>query len=442
MAKVLDEAFKIPIEGLGLVVKSANQLPDFWSAVKAKVADDPHLLSSSPAACHLMSMAFEKDSTIDLSSFELSEDQLSQILLGNPAKIELLRTLSLSGNQYIRPDLLKKIISTHPGLQTLHLLNTPQLPLDIKLDLVKGSSVTEMLTSELLTLPFIEPKKRDVPLSYISPLVKQVVWINYDGSREDKTPNERLPEGGLDIEVALKDPLISNYQWSLALPLINANRPPQTTLAGLTNFIRFVLKQKYLIGLSRSIEPTTDLGRVLGFSLATAFDFQTDKKWKIGPICDMIYRRPLDDDWPPRKRKPEKIQKGEWTLVIISEPGHEKGTRRWWTILRYAFVSSISTVGKSSNKEESGSNVIVLGFEDFLEHVFTGPDAEETKKTILEGWKKRVEIIDPELPERKLGVCGQAEVESWLRSSDFHPGKKHGSEMDLARQNSSEESLD
>jgi hypothetical protein len=40
----------------------------------------------------------------------------------------------------------------------------------------------------------------------------------------------------------------------------------------------FALKQNYLYGLSRSIEPTTDLGRVVGFSLATAFDFQPDEK--------------------------------------------------------------------------------------------------------------------------------------------------------------------
>jgi len=38
--------------------------------------------------------------------------------------------------------------------------------------------------------------------------------------------------------------------------------------------------------------------------------------------------------------------------------------------------------------------VIVLGIEDFLEHVFPGPDSEETKKTILDGWKERVEIVD------------------------------------------------
>jgi len=119
---------------------------------------------------------------------------------------------------------------------------------------------------------------------------------------------------------------VSNYQWSLTLPLINANRPPEVAIAGLTNFLCFALKQDYFYSLSRSIEPTTDLGRVLGFSLATASDFQHDEKWKIGPICDVIYRRPIDD-WRPQKRKPEKIQKGEWTLVIISEPGHDEETR-------------------------------------------------------------------------------------------------------------------
>jgi hypothetical protein len=98
----------------------------------------------------------------------------------------------------------------------------------------------------------------------------------------------------------------------------------------------------------------------------------------------MIYRRPIDD-WPPRKRKPEKIQKGEWTLVIIFEPGHEEGTHRWWTILRYAFASSICTAEESSNKEESGSNVIVLGFEDFLEHVLLGQTPRRRRRQFWKG---------------------------------------------------------
>jgi hypothetical protein len=163
-------------------------------------------------------------------------------------------------------------------------------------------------------------------------------------------------------------------------------------------------------------EPSTDLDRVLSFSLATALDSQREEPWRIGTICDMIYRRPKSCDWPPERKRPETIRPGEWTLLIISETGiaeeflHSTG-RLVYTILRYAFVSI----------DESNSNIIVIDIEEFLRRTFSRPEDNEVLKVLLERWKERLEKVDEQIPGRDVSVGGQAEVESWLRSSDFHP---------------------
>lgn len=71
--------------------------------------------------------------------------------------------------------------------------------------------------------------------------------------------------------------------------------------------------------------------------------------------------------------------------------------------------------------DELNSNIIVIDIKEFLRCTFIGPEDGEKMKVLLERWKERLETVDEQIPERTMGVCGPAEVESWLRSSDFHP---------------------
>lgn len=200
LSKVIDEALKMPIQELAPIIEKANQLPDLWLALKARFVRDPHILSKSPAACHLARITFERDPVVDLSPHDLSEELLAIVLLDARARTVQLQTLSLSGNQSVGPDLLSRIIATYPELKTIHLLNTPRIPLKVKLELVKGSGITEMLSSDLLAHPFIEPQERDLPLTYITPLVKQVSWISYGNLDPQKGPNDRFADGGVNLE--------------------------------------------------------------------------------------------------------------------------------------------------------------------------------------------------------------------------------------------------
>jgi hypothetical protein len=148
LAKVIDEAMEMPIRDLVPIIEKANQLQDWLALLKARLVRDPHILSKSPTACHLARIAFERDPIIDLSPYDLSEELLAKLLLDAPARTVQLETLSLSGNQFVGPDLLRSIIAIYPGLTTILLLNTPRIPLKDKLALVRGSSITEMLSSE------------------------------------------------------------------------------------------------------------------------------------------------------------------------------------------------------------------------------------------------------------------------------------------------------
>jgi hypothetical protein len=201
--------------------------------------------------------------------------------------------------------------------------------------------------------------------------------------------------------------------------LFNANRPPPTILIGLIDFLSQIIRQS--IVPSQYQEPIARLGRYLGLSLATASDLRRDEPWRVGTLCDTIYRR-TKSVWPPTRRMPENIRLGEWTLLIVYEPGFlDKSPGIFYSILRYAFVSA----------DESDSNIIIADIEEFLQRAFLGPEDAEKKKELLAVWKKRLDVANPEIPEQQLSLCGRPEVESWLRSSDFHPFEPLSSESDI-----------
>lgn len=69
--------------------------------------------------------------------------------------------------------------------------------------------------------------------------------------------------------------------------------------------------------------------------------------------------------------------------------------------------------------DESNSNIIAIDIKEFLRRTFIGPEDGEKMKVLLERWKERLETADEQIPKRNMSLGGLAEVESWLRSSDF-----------------------
>lgn len=154
MAKVINEALSSSVDDLLPIIQNIKRLSNFWPSVKPILYWEPGLVSDSSAASKLLSFALENEPTIDLSPFKLSESQARQILLEGPIKSDSVTAMSLSGNLSIQEELMREIPNVYSNVGHLQLLNAPQLSLDIKLNLVRGAQITEMLTTELLLHPF------------------------------------------------------------------------------------------------------------------------------------------------------------------------------------------------------------------------------------------------------------------------------------------------
>jgi len=80
MVKVLNEAIAGSIADLPQIIEKAKRLSDFWPTMKSRLYAKPSIVSNSPAACQLLAIALENESTIDLSPFQLSADQITMVL--------------------------------------------------------------------------------------------------------------------------------------------------------------------------------------------------------------------------------------------------------------------------------------------------------------------------------------------------------------------------
>lgn len=249
LEKVIIEAFSCSLATLPKVLESVEHLPDFWSALKKKVIITPLLVSGSVTAGHLFRTIFIDEQIVDLSLFNLSEVQISEILCQENVNNSV-RILSLSGNENIQAELLRKVLQNNKSLKELHLLDTPQIPLQIKLEIMRSIEGTQLIDSELLAAPFLFSTKwgeilyrpPPYPLQYVSPAVKQIaLLICGDGSTE----LQRLPGGDVDISMLVQVPAprftSSNLRYTTTLPLDSVNRDKLDTLASLAYFTTLVM---------------------------------------------------------------------------------------------------------------------------------------------------------------------------------------------------------
>jgi len=190
--------------------------------------------------------------------------------------------MSLSGNLSIQEVLMREILNVYSNVRHLQLLNTPQLSLDIKLNLVRGTQITEMSATELLLRPFsAESADSVIPSSYMIPRVIEVAVIIC----ADYTKLIGDSEGSVDIARLLRRAGL--VQLLCGPPLADANGPTTAFITGLSKFI-----QLFGVGYTalRIINNgARNIGRMLALSLVTSSDLCS----KAGTLCDAIYRDSL-----------------------------------------------------------------------------------------------------------------------------------------------------
>lgn len=132
-------------------------------------------------------MVTEAQRSVDLSPFDPSVEQISQLLLNNRMKSGI-STLSLSGNQHNDSELLQQVIHNLPNVKALYLFNTPQRALQTKLDIIRDTKILLLYDTELFAIPLIEhsshntlsPQPRPVPaVRSLDPVVTRQLYIRF-----------------------------------------------------------------------------------------------------------------------------------------------------------------------------------------------------------------------------------------------------------------------
>ncbi|EDN96913.1 predicted protein [Sclerotinia sclerotiorum 1980 UF-70] len=161
IAKVLNVIIEGTPSELPQIIETASLLPDFYPAAKSKLYVDPTIVSNFASARRLLSTILENESTIDLGAFDLTIEQIFELLnerLNNPTDVI---GLSFSGNPNITEEFLREILVEFPRLEFLYLLSTPQIPLSRKIELLRGTTV-QLYDTELLALPLVDFRRHKV----------------------------------------------------------------------------------------------------------------------------------------------------------------------------------------------------------------------------------------------------------------------------------------
>ncbi|PQE29823.1 hypothetical protein CJF32_00000476 [Rutstroemia sp. NJR-2017a WRK4] len=414
LIKTIQAAFESPESDLPGILESASLLGDFYATVKKMAYDDPAIVIKSASARRILSTALKNDTSIDLTPFsELSSMQIMDILKERSTIPDGLDILNLSGNRNLTEETLKEIISTFPGLKTLRLLGTPQIPLANKVQLLQGTTI-QLFDSEQFALPFIIKKDdhalfdrmekwvpRDKPLyGYIKPIIQQVLIMSCGFATRDE-------DGTINIKESLKNG-ITGQAWS-CIPLEEVNLTPPLLISGVVQYLHYLL---YLLArrayhdLGTSNPVAINLSKQLAMP---SFLDGSENSTQIHPICEYLYKTPRDSFslstrggwWKHRS----KILPGEWTLVLL-------GTGNNALNCSYAFVTAEESVQQqpSSDSNPRLPTLIIETFEGFLDrHSLSAED----KRSVLRVWATATELA---INKGVVSLMDRPQLESMLRA--------------------------
>lgn len=477
MEKFLKDIFNCPMKELPAKFERATLLPDFQPALESAIFSTPTILASSAAARYIFSRLLETEKSIDLGQFDLSPDHIIEVL-EQPRKAGVLKILSLSGNQKINEASLVKLINDFPRLQSLYLLDTPQIPLATKIKILRGRALREFFDTDLYALPFayreklyndrssrvsnnkpipalgpkLGPKNEEASRtidiseepqsfmndmskfyyllekgmppfcdsSYISPVIEQMIYITCGNTDKNCI---RDSEGGLDIINLFRRPSshsgIGNPGYH-AMSFKEVNRRPSELIQSLARFIAFSFRKRH-IWLS-------DLRMTLAKILAMEPIDDVGPGYKVLPLCAGLYSDDMGIGISKRNgifQITREIVPNEWTFVMIVEEESykliEKGKARTDTrsLSRYAFVSAERSPASSSSRDIL-STLIVADLKQFLESNFA-KHGQEWREGFLEWWSDQV-ANNWKYP---LKFCGRKEIELVIKSIKFTPVAEH-----------------
>ncbi|THV53127.1 hypothetical protein BGAL_0059g00370 [Botrytis galanthina] len=421
LVKVLNSAIASSPSELPRILERASLLADFHPAAKSQLYADPTDVSNSASARRILSSVLRKENTIDLGPFELTTEQILEVLEEASKDSMGVISLNFSGNLNITESFLKEILIKFPRLETLYLLNTPQISLKKKIGLLRGTSI-QLYDTELLALPFVKEddgmmhsfnifEPRLIPLyGYIKPVINQMIIM----SCYDTKLVPRDTDGGLNIESMFNKGILLDAfgRDHVCIPFGEVNLKPSALIAGIAQYVHYAMRQQRYLDIAIMNPPAPDIAK----QLAMPHTFEdNENSFAVGTISDYLYRTP-NDTWSLSHvggwwKKYSKIAPGEWTLVLIGEIDSWDLPREECAKMRYAFVSAAPpTDTEDSTLDSYVPKLIIRDFHWFLDSIIS--EASDQQQ-ILRIWNRAVE---PTTPSSALKLSGRQEVESLMRA--------------------------
>ncbi|KAF7899023.1 uncharacterized protein EAF01_008236 [Botrytis porri] len=382
LVKVLNSAIASSPSELPQILERASLLWDFYPAAKAKLYADPADVSNFASARRILRSILRNENKIDLSPFELTTEQISEVLeeaFKDPMDVV---SLNLSGNLNITEPFLKGILIKFPRLETLYLLNTPQISLENKIGLLRGSTI-QLYDTELLALPFVEKddgmthefktfEPRLIPLyGYIKPVIHQMIIMACCST--ELVPRDT--DGGLNIESMFEKGILLDAfgRDHSCIPFGEVNLKPSALITGIGQYVHYVMNQQRYLDIGMMNPPALNIAK----QLAMPHTFEdNENSFGVGTISEYFYHTP-NDNWSLSHiggwwKKYSKIAPGEWTLVLIGETDRWDGPKEECAKVRYAFVSAAPpTDTEDPTLDSYVPKFIIRDFRGFLDSIIS-----------------------------------------------------------------------
>lgn len=337
-------------------------------------------------------------------------------------------------------DTLQKILANNPELETLYLLDTPQIPLQEKLRLIHGTGISDFLDTELLALPFEEPSgdfhrsKEEIyakieTLPPTLPPVSQIL-VTVLGKQSSSGENIDTSDGGVQIDKATDPSRLSSFRpdnYTFPFDLNGVVLPSSAFFDKLCNVFSFFINYD----MKRQHDPFHNIGKYLALCLAMdPFDRKDDGEYRVRNFPAQLYRdiHAANGDLP----QPKRICHGEWSLLLVigcSGFRHDEAEQRELPVgheaeaIRYAFLSAEHEVPSLEQTDIQKTKIIKKDMKGFVDRTVEDPSS---RKAILRCWKDNF--------CGKAKVCGMEEVESYLRCDNYAGTPQSSSDEDTVKE--------
>lgn len=388
----------------------AQQLSDFIPKYRSKLLSlgEKNELPSLSALTSRIELAFAGETVVDLSPFSNLPAEHLVKAASNLLRSGQVKSLDLSHLQQLSENDLTDILGAASRLETLYLLEMPQISLRYVASLWNRSElgIEDIYHTELLGRPLIEkPTFSKLMATLQSPLVtdaknpiKHILWARIN-TGETMAPGIRKADS-LEIDwhhlkpaAGLNDYYHKATMCCASFPINDTLLSPTKLVTGLINFLFCTSQGKYAF---RS-DQLSDDGFTMAKSFALALPRLTEEEvaTTIGPLPELMFgatsvaAKSMSFIWPLDFPQ---VKAGERSVVIINEHDpwcHEESEDE--EKFRLAVVSRESTGYK------------VDSMETYLEEVMMRSSKDAAQ--LLEYWKRKTEFV---------GVCGSQEIHELL----------------------------